>query len=1294
MNLHDLVTLLFSWLSQKSKLHLYLVSKMRYTISTLGVVVMTSFRLVNFHVKTEASMRLRTNCSSFCSKISSWNLARLSLALVFVLQLGGASLRGQGIVTGSIAGTVQDPQGAVVAGAAVHAIEVATGAKFSSQSDSQGYFELRSLPVGSYSLTIEASGFRKLQLSDVIVEAGRTNKLASQTLEIGSTSEMVTVEAATPLVESTSSQIGGDFDTQVVQSLPNAGNGFDNMVLFIPGVANNGSTNFSNTNGAAIANNGLRGRSNNFQIDGQANNDNSVAGPLVFLSNPDVMEELQVVSNNFSAEYGRNSGTVVNYITKSGSNAFHGSGYEFYEGDWDRSLTNGQKNPLLGFCPPGVAPGTPTLYAKSCNQAVVPLFVDNRRGGTFGGPIVKNRVWFFGGYQQDSQRAVNSSTSSSLTPTPTGLSALDGAFPGNTAVAALKVFGPYGITAGNPQPAGTVQNVAVSNGTTSVTVPFSFVNRIVGNNFDDKQIVGRGDWQITNKDRFFFRLIYQNSNTALGSGVISSGAFVAVPAQDRQYGWDYTRTWSARLVQQVRISYGKGFFQFAGGQGFPQCTIANVTACPPNIGFSDSVNSYTTFGLATNLPQDRQVHNTQYQSNVTWTRGRHTIKFGGELDHQSSPNHFLPSINGGFTFISSPDIKDAMGNFVTPATNAFSYFLRGAANCPAPNVPAKWNGICSQLSLTQGPFNFNFKENDLAFYGQDDFRLKNNLTLNLGLRWEWDQQAMNLLHTISVQNVANGFWAAGLPANVTEIPHIPEALHNFGPNIGFAWTPRIFRKLIGEDKTVIRGGYRIAYDPAYYNIFLNVATSAPVVNSGTIFNVGVPANATGTAVQSAYLSMIPLGGDPGGRSQTRVASDFINPYVQQWSFGFERTINSRISFESRYVGNHGVGNFQTINGNPLICTAFTGTTCTSGLAAQDPQAIPSGVTPCTTNGVSGSNASIGRPDCNFTLVRTRNNGAWSIYHGLQNELKVRAFHGLTGDFAYTFSKALDNTSEIFSSTGGVSTPIAQNPFDPNRGERGVSAESYPHVFTTYLLYEVPWMRSQQGFVGRMLGGWQLSGTHRWQSGVPLTPVQNTNNGDPYCDSSFNNNFIGSTLDSCRPILSNPNAPFNTAGRYLTATQLINVSSCLSTAASIVGTPACPFISPSSVHFIVNNTFAVNALCGGNPFACTVGRNATRGQPRNQVDLSVQKTFKLHERVSMTLRGDAINAFNYQFMGPGGVPGLNINTKNASGLACPTPVSPLTCTGPSSGVPAPNTFGEYWGNTGVFRSIVVSGHITF
>lgn len=1179
-------------------------------------------------------------------KLRSFAVVCFVLALLLIPSIA----IGQGITTGSISGTVYDPQKAVVPGAKVSAVQSGTGVSFSTTTTGEGYFLIGNLPIGTYSLTIEASKFTGLKIKDVQVISGQNHNIGSQVLNIGASTETVSVEAAAPLIETTSAQIGGTFDAVAVSQLPNAGVGFDNLALYVPGVANNGATNFSNTNGAAIANNGLRGRSNNFQIDGQANNDNSVAGPSIFLSNPDVLGEVQIVTNNFGAEYGRNTGSIVNYVTKSGTNSFHGSAFEYNTGNWSFSKQNGQKNPLLGFCPSGVAAKTPTAFSSSCATPVIPRFVENRFGGTFGGPVVKDKLWFFASYQNDRQRSKTLATSSSLTPTPDGLAQLAAAFPGNTAVAAIQQFGPYGIKVGNPTPAGNVQNIIVSNGTTTATIPFAFVSRTVATPFDDTQVTGRGDWQISNKDRFFMRYVYQDNINAVGSGTISSGAFVAVPAHDEQYGFDYTHDWTTNLIQQTRVSYSKAAVVFAGGQAHPNCTINTVAQCAPNVSFSDATNSYTSFGLATNLPQDRQVHNTQYQSNVSWLVGHHNIKFGGEFDHQSSPNHFLPSVNGGFTFISAG------------TTNAFSQFLQGTG---------------SSLSLTNGPFNFDFRENDTAFYAQDDWRIRPNLTLNIGLRWEWDQQAINILHDISVQNVANGFWAAGLPTNVTEIPKIPEDFNNFGPNVGFAWTPHILQKLTGHEQTVIRGGYRIAYDPAYYNIFLNIATSAPVVNAGTITNVGLPSDLTGKGVQTAYLPLIPTGQNPGARNQTRVDPNFVNPYVEQWSLSLERQISSRISFETRYVGNHGVDNFQTINGNPQICSAFTGATCTAGLAVQAPNLIPSGVTPCspTAAAAGAGNGARGRVDCNFSNLRIRNNGAWSKYNGLQNEFKMRTFHGITADVAYTWSKAIDNVSEIFSSTGGVTTPIAQNPFDPNNGERGVSAQSYPHVVTSYLIYDLPWMKNQQSILGKILGGWQLSGTHRFQSGAPITPAQNTNNGDPYCDAGFNNALVGATLDSCRPLVSNPNAPFNTSGRYLNATQVINVSTCQSTA--LVGTAACPVINPADVHFIVNNTFAVNALCGGDPFACSVSRNVSRAMPRNQLDLAVAKNIKLNERLGLQLRADVFNALNYQYLG---VPGLNVNNRNINGV--------------NTAGAAPGTFGETWGNTGTNRSMILNAHITF
>jgi hypothetical protein len=246
------------------------------------------------------------------SKLRSLVVASFVLGLLLILS---AAAIGQGISTGSISGTVYDPQKAVVPGATVTAIQSETGTSFSTATTGEGYFLIANLPIGTYSLTIEASKFAGLKVKSVEVISGQNHNLGGQILKIGASTESVTVEAAAPLIETTSAQIGGSFDAVAVSQLPNAGVGFDNLALFVPGVANNGATNFSNTNGAAIANNGLRGRSNNFQIDGQANNDNSVAGPSVFISNPDVVGEVQVVTNNFGAEYGRNTGSIVNYVT-------------------------------------------------------------------------------------------------------------------------------------------------------------------------------------------------------------------------------------------------------------------------------------------------------------------------------------------------------------------------------------------------------------------------------------------------------------------------------------------------------------------------------------------------------------------------------------------------------------------------------------------------------------------------------------------------------------------------------------------------------------------------------------------------------------------------------------------------------------------------------------------------------------------------------------------------------------------------------------------------------------------
>src|SRR6266581_4659103 len=545
---------------------------------------------------------------------------QLSLALLAgaaCLFLAAAAFS-QGIATGSMSGTVTDATGAIVPGAKVTAVNMATNQTFAGETNDAGIVALRSLPPGNYKVTITIKNFRTVGLENVEVVVGQDSSLGSIKLELGQVGETILVESGTPLVETGTSQVTTSFNTKAVADLPLSGS-FDALALFIPGVADSGDNSFSNNNGASFSSNGLRGRSNNFQIDGQSNNDNSVAGPSIFLGNQDALEEVSVITNDFGVEYGRASGSVVNYVTKSGSNEIHGSGFEYYEGSFADSHANQEKNPVFGFC----APVNP---AAGCTPVgPIPGFVENKFGGSIGGPIKRDKAWFFFTPYFDRQRSAGSpSTSSTLTPTPTGLTQLAAAFPGNRAVAALNAIGPYAVKTGNPQASGQVKPTAVTDGTTTATIDFAAVTRNVPSLFNDREFTGRVDLQITSKDRLGSRYIFQQNILTGATGRFAAGAWVDIPARDQQIELDWTHTFSGKFMNQVRYSFSRAGFGFEGGS-FPTCVRATINACPTGISFQDNE---VNFGVQNNLPQGRTINNTQIQDNASILRGKHTFKVG------------------------------------------------------------------------------------------------------------------------------------------------------------------------------------------------------------------------------------------------------------------------------------------------------------------------------------------------------------------------------------------------------------------------------------------------------------------------------------------------------------------------------------------------------------------------------------------------------------------------------------------------------------------------------------------
>ncbi len=739
-----------------------------------------------------------------------------------------------------------DPKGAVVPGAKIVVTNLSTGAVYSQTSREDGAFSVMAMPVGAYKLTISSPGFSDLTVNNVNITVGVLT-LGNEQLQIGTGVETVEASAVAPLLSTEQSQVAVTLESDSLQNLP-FGGGFDTVALLTPGVAITHDNSFSNNNGAygGFSSQGQRGRSNNFEIDGQSNNDNSVAGPQVFFSNQDALQGIEVITNNFSAQYGRNAGSVVNYLTKSGTNTYHGSAFYYYEGNWGESFAQGQKSPFQGFCKPGEVPSD----TDKCVVPTLPRYVDNTFGYTFGGPVpgMRDKLWFFTSgfwnrYRNGGGTALSGPTT--MTPDAAGLATLQSSFGNQPGVAALVNQGPYSIKTGNPRAVGTPQVIPITVGETTAQVEFSEIGRSVPSYFNDMELLGRIDWQLTSKDHVFVRYFHQSDPYFNAGGSVTAGNWYDVPDTAHSIGADWSRTMTPSVVNQLRYSYQTTTVDFQAG-ALPNCTVNTPEECTSSIGIGGSFKvtlpdgqpgtiGNIGFGYANNIPQGRTVKVTQVQDNITWSKGKQTILIGGEFDYQNSPNPFLPNWNGTFNF------------------GSFSNFLAGTA-------PDTGTSVLS-LSNSNG-FVTKFTEPDAAGYFQDDYKITPSLTLNMGLRWEFFGQAINTLHNETLSRESDpktAFWDPSLPQYIRVIPAVPDSWRQFQPRLGFAYNPDFDKKM------VIRGGFSFNFDPAFYNMFLNVATAAPVINAASIPGCGISqpcmpsSGVKGADVRALNLPYMPVG---------------------------------------------------------------------------------------------------------------------------------------------------------------------------------------------------------------------------------------------------------------------------------------------------------------------------------------------------------------------------------------------------------------------------------------------------
>lgn len=1128
-------------------------------------------------------------------------------SFVVTLVLSAATMLAQ-TATGGIRGAVTDASGAALPGATVIAKNLATGFETRTTATSEGIYSIPRILPGKYSVVVEAQGFKKTGVSDIEVSVGK-DAVIDVRLETGEISEIVTVTGGSEtLVEKDTVQISTTVSEKKVNELPftpGTSGGLDSLALLAPGA----STGFGNVNanGVQISVNGNRSRSTNFTIDGVDNNDLTLGGPAYAVRNTEMVSELQVVTNNFSAEYGRNLGGIVNYVSKSGGNEYHGAvNYDRLDNKHFNSLTNleklsGLKDPVQNF--------------------------SNLFGYAVGGPVIKNRIFFFttGYFQRNPGQALLSSTS--YAPTPEGIQILKQAFPNNPAIQYWADYSPFAMPLGSVTARPDIATASMQVG--NVTVPLAAPQRTVlqPNPLDEYTV--RGDASLGEKHRFWGRFFRQN-RPAPDSGAGVGGFTYDGPTYTRQVGGGWTFTISPRVVNEFRFNYSY-FFSLTGGGGsggkgnIPHpdeigTALTNLKLDGIRVGGRPLFN----IGPAYNQPQGRLVEGYQFTDIINLTRGNHQLKAGIDFRKLDNAVPFLPNINGGYTAGTIQQLVD----------NNFQSLIVGL-----------------------GPSNLVYDEFDHYYFLQDDWRIRKNLTLNLGIRYENNGQPINLLNDLTTARESDpqqAFWLQSLPLEARVVPRIPTDNNNWAPRLGFVYTPNkgtgLLGRVFGENKTTIRGGYAIAYEAAFYNLLLNISTSAPTVFLTSAPNIGIPDPVpTGDKVRNLALErgLIAFGSqDPRLLSRTIPDPKFVAPYTQQWSLGLQRELSRNNVLEVRYVGNKGTKLFQTINGNPYIgalANGFTRSYFDTATGTQGTISFPGfpNLLPAQT-----SMSANGRLQDAGT-IRERINGASSSYHALQMRYDGRLRTQFNFGFSYTYSHAIDNASEVYPFDGGNSSPVAQNPLDITGGERGNSGFDMRHVFAANFLWELPFSREQKGFLGRVAGGWQVNGIVRVQNGRLFTPMQSLASRNPYEDNAFQVDFIGSD-SHFRPFEGNPRAP-------LELVAITDLDACIFynyCGSTTVGGTARPNlqrsptglfllndlngdqskftpVTPDDVRFILNGAGA--ALRFGTPFG-NVGRNTFRGDRTENVDLSVFKDFRLGERVKLRYRLQMLNAFNHPNFG--------------------------------------------------------------
>ena len=949
---------------------------------------------------------------------------KLQLLMVALLLASVGSVTAQ-TSKGFVVGTVEDQNNASIPNATVKITNLKTGVVRDTIADSSGSFRLDAVDPGTYSLEAAGNGFKSGKLDRIEVNAAQTVNVSVK-LEIGSPTEQVIISAGNEVVvQNTDGTRVNTLGEREIRDLPVQGLNPVNLVFTLPGVTDVGGANGvagGFVQGVEFSINGLRPRGNNELIDGLDNNDNSITGQVYQPTVRDAYSQVTVLGGDFSAEFGRAGGAVVNVITRSGSNEFHGSGYDIIQNSAFDSLTPGQKS--------------------QSGLTKVPQASQNTLGGSFGGPILKNKLFFFGTYQADLVRA-GSVTGRAIVPTAAGLNQLRSLFPAGTSPNLDRYLG----IVGNLQ--GTTNFINVPLGGGRPDIQFGTATNFSAQPVNTYDYLARIDWSSSAKNSASFRYLatsqlFSNQFPDPSTGIAGSqfpGFEIDVPSLTQNFYMSDTYVFTPRTLNEARFGYGRFNLQFGPRD-------AALTTSGPQFLFSGTTIS--TVGLSPSFVQGRIFNNFQWQDTITHTHGNHTLRVGVDILQQRAKQFVPINTRGQLTFAGGGGFP-AFGNFV----DSFSGVGSGAAS------KVFGNGFDYPNVTTQ------------AYFINDSWKVRQNLTLNFGLRYE---------HFGAVANNAPFPAFTGFTAPLQTRVEQQTDNNNFGPRLSFAYSPHFesawLGRVFGSDLTVIRGGFAINYDVFFNNILSNIMATSPnalgtTVTGATFGGRGIP-NFTSSSLPSTLVA------NPQA-TQNTLPSDLKNPQTFVWNFGIQRELPGHNILDVAYVGTRATRLFINEQLNP---------------------------------GIVGSLNANGRAFGTRGSVISRTNGGDSIYHGLQARVERSFRNNFLYRATYTYQKTIDNTnSEVFATTGGNS--VGSNPFDRSV-DRGVADFDVPHIFTLSGLWEIPAVGS--GFWRAVSGGFQFSTIWRYQSG---------NVSSPFLTGIDLNGDLSGTND--RPSLSNPSAPATSVG---------------------------------------------------------------------------------------------------------------------------------------------------------------------